>query len=104
LVSNYQLESRMREIRQSGSVGGEPQSNAASLPQLNAGATKSPGRLAPTVPQAQMGRQSSRTDTSHRTSPYSPQAVFDTPLQRIDRNDVLPDWECIGTPDHSARN
>ena len=36
LVSNYQLESRMREIRQSGSVGGEPQSNAASLPQLTA--------------------------------------------------------------------
>jgi hypothetical protein len=34
LVSNYQLESRMREIRQSGSVGGEPQSNAASLPLL----------------------------------------------------------------------
>ena len=36
LVSNYQLESRMREIRQSGSVGGEPQSNAASLPLLTA--------------------------------------------------------------------
>ncbi len=33
LVSNNQLESRMREIRQSGSVGGKPQPNAASLPQ-----------------------------------------------------------------------
>ena len=33
----------MREIRQSGSVGGEPQSNAASLPLLSVGVTKSPG-------------------------------------------------------------
>ena len=33
LASNDRLESRMREIRQSGSVGGEPQTNAASLPQ-----------------------------------------------------------------------
>ena len=33
VTSNNQLESRMREIRQSGSVGGEPQFIAASLPQ-----------------------------------------------------------------------
>ena len=37
LVSNNQPESRMREIRQSGSVGGAPQTNAASLPQFTAG-------------------------------------------------------------------
>lgn len=37
LASNDRLESRMREIRQSGSVGGEPQTNAASLPQSSAG-------------------------------------------------------------------
>ena len=33
LVSNNQLESRMREIRQSGSVGGEAEHNRPSLPQ-----------------------------------------------------------------------
>jgi hypothetical protein len=32
LVSNDRLESRMRENRQSGSEGGEPQTNAAFLP------------------------------------------------------------------------
>ena len=36
VTSNNQLESRMREIRQSGSVGGEPQFIAASLPQSSA--------------------------------------------------------------------
>ena len=35
LASNNRLESRMREIRQSGSVGGEPQSMR--LPYLNLG-------------------------------------------------------------------
>ena len=40
LASNDRLESRMREIRQSGSVGGEPQTNAASLPQSYAEADK----------------------------------------------------------------
>ncbi len=39
LVSNNQLESRMRDIRQSGSVGGKPQPNAASLPQSEWGVT-----------------------------------------------------------------
>ena len=32
VASNNQLESRMREIRQSGSVGGETQINESSLP------------------------------------------------------------------------
>jgi hypothetical protein len=37
LVSNDRLESRMRENRQSGSEGGEPQTNAAFLPLSSAG-------------------------------------------------------------------
>jgi hypothetical protein len=42
LVSNNQLESRMRETRQSGSVGGESQPNATSLPQCSPLCIRSP--------------------------------------------------------------
>ncbi len=49
LVSNNQLESRMREIRQSGSVGGKPQPNAASLPQ-SLGRWREPSVSQPSFP------------------------------------------------------
>jgi hypothetical protein len=57
---------------------------------MDAGATQSPGHRVPLVFKARTGRQFNRTDTS----PHSPQAAFDTPLRRTDRNDVPLELRC----------
>jgi hypothetical protein len=98
LVSNYQLESRMREIRQSGSVGGEPQSNAASLPLLIAGATQSRGCR----PQAadlsiKIGTMPKRKEPSKPVkllsggNPQIAKADGDAPVQAYIA--AMPDWK-----------